>query len=58
MTTFGGIANVHPKFGKEMWNQEKLYENVLILEGCEKFLIHIIDIIATTWNNKLLSNKN
>ena len=44
--------------GKKYETKKNYAENVLIPEGCEKFLIHIIDIIATTWNNKLLSNKN
>ena len=52
--------NEHPKIGKETYNTKKNYaENVLIPEGCEKFLIHkVIDIMATTLKNTLLSNKN
>ena len=61
MTTLGGIVtkilSLHPKLGGKHETKKNYAENVLIPEGCEKFLIHI-DIIATTWNNTLLSNKN
>ena len=63
MTTLGGIVtkilSLHPKLGGKHETKKNYAENVLIPEGCEKFLIHkVIAILATTLNNTLSSNKN